>query len=202
MTTWQGLVAAGTDDATETDNGSGFSTVSSPLVITEDTNAAVRANGGIRFVTTVPAGATINSATLDVIFNSTARDSPQWDIYIEDDDGALDYVGEADVTSRAPLTSGVSWAAANLGTSRVSSPDLAAIIQTVVSRAGFTGVLNIICKGKNQAVGETGRPIARDGSATNCAQLTIDYSTGGAGSGPLISGGLVGEGIVNGGLIE
>jgi len=186
-------VASGADDAYENDNGVAFYGTSNYVLFNSDATSSNRRNGGLRFVATIPQGSTITAATLDV-FYATGGGSG-WGIHCiisaEDVDDADDFVTTADVTTRlaSQTTATVSWeVASEITPDWQTSPDIATVIQEIVSRAGWASGngLVILLEGKTTPT-EDGRCYSYEGSSTLAAKLTVTYAAFAGGHGvPMI----------------
>lgn len=108
------------------------------VVFVQGNNLGTRFAGFFRFDgVSIPAGSTINSATLRVTPVSISHDTAACAIYANDADDA---VAPTDGTTGAALTlttANVAWSGSNLGTSEVSSPDITSVIQEVIDRGGW-----------------------------------------------------------------
>lgn len=197
MTVYTASIAAGEDDAYEFDSGSGFAGTGTTLRMDDTTVASARGNTGLRFPGTgVPQGSTINVGTfLTCTASASTRDSPDATIYCESADASVNFVTDADVTSRAPTAAGVLYVAFNIGTGAVNTPDLAAPVQEVVNRAGYGAgtVITFIGKGNNNSAGEGWRILAYE-NGSGFASVTIDY-TEPVGGATLVQRTLVGIGV-------
>lgn len=98
------------------------------------------AHGGTRFLNvTIPQGATINSATLEVYIATTSYDDPHIDIYGEDQDNAGVFTTAANnIQNRTRTTAKVDWDGTGIGTGWETLPDVATLIQEIVNRAGWS----------------------------------------------------------------
>lgn len=174
MTTLNLQVGASTDDADESTGGT---------VDLTDTNIKINAAGewvGFRFQNvTVPNGATINSATLQV--SVIDDDDPDVIIYGEDIDDAPTFSSSSnDISSRTPTTASVTWDASAIGTGFQSAPDIATIIQEIVDRVGWSSGNDLVI----MAEGQSASPInisTYNSSSSVAAKLDIDYTAGGGG---------------------
>lgn len=136
MTVLNLQVAAGDDDAYEASNETGFDGTATSVRGHSDTSASGRYFGGFRFTNvTIPPGAIVSAAVLTVV-PTGADDNANILIKAEDVDNAVSFVTNADVTSRARTTASVDWAEDNVPVDG-SSPDIAAVIQEVIDRAGW-----------------------------------------------------------------
>lgn len=108
---------------------------------------------GMRFDgVTIPPGATITAAALQVVPSGTGEDEPLVTIYLEDADDAATFTTGASNISTRSRTSGVAWSSTNLGATGSSyhdSPDLTTIVQAVVDRGGWASgnALAVIVQG-------------------------------------------------------
>lgn len=129
-------VAAGADDATERVNATGFDATGVMLsALAGDNNA--RKISGMRIANvTIPRGATIITATMDVQVLSTFLDSPNLHIYCEDVDDAVDFTANADVATRVKTAESTAWTAADIPVGVRTSPDFAPALQAVIDRPG------------------------------------------------------------------
>jgi serine protease len=90
---------------------------------------------GLRFTrVALPEGARVVRASLEV--NVFGFDDPRLFVYAEDNDRAADF-SRSPPLERELTTASVRWSASNIGGGWQSSPDLAPIIQEVVSRPGW-----------------------------------------------------------------
>lgn len=127
----------GVEGAIEDGDDTNFLIVAAPFV-TSFTSAAARTNAGIRFPNVeVPQGATIVSALMTFIIAGAGPDDPNLVMYGNDVDDAASFAVEADINSRARTTANVSWVQDNIGTGSKTAPDIATLLQEVVSRAGW-----------------------------------------------------------------
>jgi hypothetical protein len=133
--------------------------------------------GGFRFVNVgIPQGATINSATLDVVCIDAANDSPQCDIWGQNSDDAPVFTTDANNISSRPATSAyTNWTASDIGTAAVQSPAITAVIQEIVNRPGWVSgnAIAIFIQG---LTGTGFQVHAYDGVPANAVKLNIDFS--------------------------
>lgn len=172
-------VSSSSDDASQRDNGSNFSTTDDTLISTSHNNPTVRSNLGFRFNTvTVPNGASITSATLDIYVPN--QDDPQLDIYGHDVDNAPTFsAGANDVNTRARTTATVNWTASNIGTAWQSGPDLSTIVQEIVNRAGWAAgnsMVILLDAINDPPPPERIKAMAYDYSPALAAKLSITYT--------------------------
>jgi hypothetical protein len=127
-------VGASADDANQAFDGS---------VTTTDDTVQTSSDGnwfGFRFQTVaIPAGATIDSAVLQLYLPDSAHDNVHVDIYGEDvDDAAAFTTGSNNISGRTLTTAKVDWDTNNAGAAGwVDSPDITSIIQEIVDRPGW-----------------------------------------------------------------
>lgn len=131
-------VAASADDANETISNGSVSITGNQI------NVISTQIGAFRFlVPTLPQGATIVSAFLIGRTANSVSGSITSSIAAENADAAAQYTtGVNDITGRTYTTS-IQWpdTAPGAGNQVMTSPDLKTIVQTVVDRVGFNGVL-------------------------------------------------------------
>jgi hypothetical protein len=126
-------VGASADDAVQV--GSSVTLTDDHDHCTSDTNWY-----GFRFQSVaIPAGATIDSAVLQLYMPTAAEDLVYVDIYGEDvDDSAAFTTGSNNISGRTLTTAKVDWDTANAGAPAwIDSPDISAIIQEIVDRPGW-----------------------------------------------------------------
>ena len=148
-------IAGGEYDAFEIDDDTGFDGTGADVIVRGNSAQGTRRNGGFIFTLTgVNQGATFSSATLQPVLSNSTFVSIQATILGEDVDATATYVADADVTTRKdtnPTTATVAWSNASLGVAgdRVTSPDIASILNEIVGRAGWSndGDVNIILAG-------------------------------------------------------
>lgn len=166
MATWNGAIAASSDDARQ--NGSVMNLTGTGINISATTH-----HGGFRFVTDIPALSTISSAILNVAV-SAAADSPDVTASVENADSAATYsTSSNDITGRT-YTGSVAWTGTNIGAGRYDLPDLASPVQTVVNRAGFTGPIAIKLTGNSSGEGVT--IVTIDNGTSAEATLAVTYT--------------------------
>jgi hypothetical protein len=133
--------------------------------------------GGFRFTNvTIAQGATINSATLEVVCVDAANDSPMCDIWGQNSDDAAAFTTDASNISSRPATSAyTNWTANDIGTAAVQSPDIAAVIQEIVDRPGWASgnAIVIVVQG---LMGTGFQVHAYDGVPANAVKLNVDFS--------------------------
>jgi hypothetical protein len=138
----------------------------------------------------IPAGSTINSATIDVVFDSGIEDNPSADIFAVDEDDASAATNASEAVAKPLTSASVAWVASGLGSapSVVTSPDFAACVQEVVDRAGWASgnALVVVFQGRTSGGGvRYARARSADydiANATTLApQITIDYTAPAAG---------------------
>lgn len=179
MTTLNLQVAAGADDAKETNADTGFASNGSQIVLQIGLTTADQTSGGFRFSgATIPVGATINSATLELYEDAGGSDPVNLDLFAEDVDNSNDFAGTADVINRTRTTATTNWNMVSASTSDWNtSPDIASLVQEVVNRAGWSSgnAISILAIAKSSLSTFTFTAAAKDGSA-NSAKLNIDYT--------------------------
>ncbi len=165
-------VSSGSDNADQSTSGG---------TVWVDDNYALMANyTGFRFQNVnIPAGATIQSATLELTSYGTGTTSFSVNVYAEDQDNPTAFSSSFyNVSNRTRTSAYTAW---NTGTTSFvngvsfSSPDIASVIQEVISRPGWaSGNSLVILTTPNS--GNKGIWKHR-GNASYAAKLNITYST-------------------------
>lgn len=134
MATFSTSVAASSDDAIENVSTGNVNR-------TANIEASAIYLAGLRFTNvTIPQGATITSATLDVVVNNSTSDIPDIDTYCQAADNAAAFsTTPYDISSRALTTAKGQWIVASPGTGSgaKTSPDFSAPLQELVNRPGW-----------------------------------------------------------------
>lgn len=87
---------------------------------------------------TIPKGAIIVSAVLQIYLTSTAADSPAYNVYFQAADTVASLTTDVDnISSRPRTTAFVNWVGTDLGVGYTSSPDLSVPLTEVINRAGW-----------------------------------------------------------------
>lgn len=187
MATLSVQVGASTDDAQQQHDGTNFNNNSIGVRFSSGTTASTAYIAGLRFTNvTIPAGATINSASLQ-LFMFASDDDILCDIYCEDADNPGTFSGSATGPSSRTLTAAATaWDATNVSGSTdawVTAPDISAAVQEVVDRAGWASgnALVVLLKGRVSATVRSSRTHTWDYDTTKAPKLDIVYSTGGGG---------------------
>lgn len=176
MTTLNLIITTGTDDADETGGA-----------VVSNSNALIRMLtgtywAGLRFTgATIPNAATINTAVLTVYVDSTTYDDPGGlTIYGNAIDTSVTFGTTAsEISGRARTTANAVWSGTALGVGDENSPDLAAVIQEIVNRAGWVSgnALTLLLDG---GASTAFRWNGYETSSATCARLAIDYTAGAA----------------------
>jgi len=168
MTTVNLQVGASADDARQ--NGTSMNLTNTNIII-----ASTTAYGGFRWTTTIPAGATIDSA--DVQFNAytTTRDDPNVDIYFEANVAAGTFTsGASDITNRTQTTAKSNWNGSGIGTGW-HTISVTAVVQEVSDIGAITAPAALV-------YGVTGTDIALrtyDHTTSLAAKLDVTYTEAG-----------------------
>lgn len=177
MTTLTRSVSASSDDAQET--GGTMNLAATNL----NANSASQTIG-LRFTNiTIPAGSTINSASLTVNVVSTTYDDPNLTLRGSGEADTTTFTSTTnDITDRWKTSAAVSWNASNIGAGAKTSPDLAALISEIVAIPGWASGndMNIYLAGNS---GSAFRIDSYD-NGSNAPQLTIHYTEPAAGGQP------------------
>lgn len=174
-------ITAGVDDAHENNTQTIFSFTGVNMRAEADTVPGNRYGAGMRFtLDTVPQGATITSAFVEVVFPSGTRDNPDGVWYGNDVDNANNYSSEQDIWTRALTTASVSWVAGSLGAGvYVQSPDLSSIIQEIVNRPGWSPGQSVALMflGNDVAPTEQGcRFVPFENDPNETVKITVNWS--------------------------
>lgn len=174
MTSAAFQVGASSDDARE---GGG-------TVVTNGTTMTIASSGqwiGCRFTAlNIPPGSAIDAATLEFNISSTSFDDPNCPIYAEAvDDAATFTTASNDISGRTRTTASVTWSGTSLGTGWKTTPDISAVIQEVINRAGWTSGndLNILM---GFASGANVRVLSYDNAPADAPILNITWTPPGS----------------------
>jgi hypothetical protein len=140
MGTFSGNVGAGANDATEKDDGTGFSSTGLTATINRNNTASIRSNLGHRFTgVNIPKGATItgdNKFQMSVTGAGDIGINLRFQVGVAG--GPVDFSSDADVTSRLGSTTGaVQWIQTIGSAGRKASPQLDTILQALVDRPEY-----------------------------------------------------------------
>lgn len=176
MTTLNLQVAASSDDA--------FESAAAAMTLTGLTIPLAAAGqwGGLRFNNvTIPQGATINTATLQIYINSTATDNVQADFYCQAaDDAGTFTTGAGDISGRTRTTAKVSVAANNVGTGWYSITGMASVVEEVTNRGGWPSGNDLVVI-IDPATGVDLQFRTWDHDTSLAAKLDIDYTAASTG---------------------
>jgi len=170
-------VATGNDDAEESVSSGSVNRTSSDLEMVSDgsTNQLV----GMRFTgVSVPPGATISSAYIQFQVDETNSGATSVSIEIEaSDDAATFTTSTNNISNRPTAPSSVPWSPPAWSTvgdrgPDQQTPDIAALIQAVVDRPGWSSgnAMTVIITGTGERTAES-----YNGSASGAAMLHIEY---------------------------
>ncbi len=174
-------VGSGNDDGREPGSGTPILNDASEIaMLTNSANTWL----ALRFATgaTIPQGATINTASLEVNIVGTSYDDPDVDVYLEDaDNSAALSTSSNNISGRTKTTAKVTWSSTGVGSGWKSPGDLAAVVQEVVDRGGWVSgnALTVLFDSLSSANNLRIRPYEYDTSLA--AKLTIDYTASGGG---------------------
>jgi hypothetical protein len=175
MATYSGSTSQSSDDARE----------ASGSVVLTGTNITIQATdhyGGMRFTNvTIDQGDTINTASIELEIASAVYDDPDVTIWAEDTDDAATFTTAANnISGRTPTTATTTWTASAIGGGVTTTPDLAAIVQEVIDRPGWSSGNDIVIIFKGNSTSPL-RFYTFDDPGT--ITLNIDYTAGGGGGG-------------------
>lgn len=178
MTIFSATITTSSDDAQET---GGTVTIDGGALNANSTTGYT----GFRFQNvTIPAGSTINTASLNVYLTSGSFDDPDITIYAEDTDDAATFTTAAsNISGRTPTTANTVWNVTNLTTGVKTSPDFAAVIQEVIDRGGWSSGNDIAIIYVGNDASSLMRVRAYDAGGGDYATLNIDYTAGSGGGG-------------------
>ena len=134
---------------------------------------------------TLPKGATVTNAYVQFKVDETSSEATSLTIQGEASDNALTFSSSNKVSTRAKTSASVAWSPVPWTTVGTVGPDqrtpnLASIIQEIVSRPGWASghALTVIVTGSGKRVAKS-----YNGDAAGAPLLHVEYSTGGGGGG-------------------
>ena len=167
------VVAASSDDAEQSADNS--------IALTSD-DLDFRSNNltGVRFVLDVPPGATVGSATIDFISKGKGENANTLTFQIQTVDKAATFTtASANISSRNVSSESVKWNPGTWSDGQVyTSPDLSALIQTVVDREGFqqgNHVVLTIASSSGNSNKRAARTYDYDGTGSQAPTLSVGY---------------------------
>jgi len=173
-------VSGSADDAYEQGAGYFSKTLTSVIVQSNpDSGSDGYIAGGVRFQNiTIPKGATVTAAYLQLNVYDATYDNPNMTIYGNDHDNSPDFTEGANIISRTRTDSGVSWVDSNVALGWVQSPDLKTIAQEIIDREGWQSGNNITLL----LIPDVGTQISiraksYDADPTLAPKLYIEYET-------------------------
>lgn len=167
-------IAASEDDAQETISGGAMNLTQTEL------NARSDRLIGFRFlVPDLPQGATIETARIQFKSGTASTGAVNLTIEGEDADAAAAFTtGASDITNRVKTTANVVWATPEWATAAQGddrrTPDLSPIVQEIVDRVGFDGVLVFVVS--SDAAVDIRSVQAFNHAEANHATLTVVYT--------------------------
>lgn len=173
-------VATGNDDAEEK-NGTMSLTSTDLELIRESADQTV----GVRFTNLqIPAGATINSASIQFTTDETTSESTSLTIYGEDTGNASGFSSSSNNISTRPVTAAFAnwnppaWNSVGESGSAQRTTDLSSIVQEIVGRGDWNSgnAMVFIFTGSGRRTAES-----YNGSTSGAPTLTVSYATGGGG---------------------
>lgn len=181
MPTVEYTVAASADDAIEA-----AGTVSTATTTAGQIDATNEWIGARWQGVTIPDGATITAAWVELSVANAALDEPQHTIYFENADAPAAFTSTTnDLSSRTRTTASVSWDNANLGASTgveayFASPSLVSIIQELMAARSYASGRAMVCliQGGADALRDLTCTFY-DGNPSWAPKLHIEYTTGG-----------------------
>lgn len=126
---------------------------------------------------TIPPGSTIDSATLSLYIHSATYDDTDVTFFLDDADNSAALTTTAnDFSSRAATTANVVWTATAVGTGWKSPGSLTAVVQEVVSRAGWASGNALTVLMDARTVSNNFRFRSYEYDPTLAAKLDITYT--------------------------
>lgn len=127
---------------------------------------------------TIPRGSLINSATVTIKANGDRGDNINIYVAASAEDNAAAPANYTEVLGKTLTTAKSSlWSFTTSGTSTHTSPSLTSVIQEIVNRSGWnSGNSLLLIFYDNGANNDYSYIYSYEGSSTNCATLTIDYT--------------------------
>ena len=167
-------VGSSSDDAEEDKRGN-MRLTDATLELTKPSNRLGNQDIGLRFTSTgIPNGATIVSANLEFVANSSTNASGGKTIYGHDVNNSGTFTSSSgNISSRTKTSASVSWSPGTWSSgSTYNTPDITNVIQEIVDRPGYasTSAISIIITG-------SGRRDATsfNGNAANAPKLIVTY---------------------------
>lgn len=178
MTTVVVSVAASGDDAEGTPAGTFYSAATTTLICgsTSTGSSGVYALA-LRFASVpVPAGATVNSATLTVdVAGGSIAGSPAVTWYGVAQNSAAATSSLSDLTGRPLTSASVAWGP-DQHTTGHQSQDVTGPVAEVLGRSGWASGHALMLQTRATANGAYAELTAYDGDPSNAATLTVDYT--------------------------
>ncbi len=177
MTTYEASVTASADDAWQATNGNTNITVTAALVDHVDEWHGFRWDN-----VTIPKGATIDSAYVEIYCDVDTADEPQHDFYGEDEDNPGVFVagtGNNNISGRTRTSATVRWSNADLGApGSFQTPNIKTIIQEIIDRAGWASgqAMVIVCRGTISS--RDLRIVYYDEGVNPAPKLHVEYTVG------------------------
>lgn len=131
---------------------------------------------------TIPQGATIDSAILEIYSTSPLGGAPTVDIYGDDEDDMAKWSTSDRPSGRAKTTATVNWSVSHSGAG--NSPDLKTIVQEIVNRAGWAsgnrlGIMFVVSTATDSL-----RDVQLTGGTDRTGTIIIDYTASAGGGSP------------------
>ena len=140
---------------------------------------------GFRFnAVTVPPGATINSAYVEMRSTDNNSESTDLTVFGENaDDAATFSSGSNNLSSRPMTTAAVDWSNVEDWDKNQwhDTPDLSAIIQEIVDRGGWVDGNNLVILVRSDDLNGNRLAFSHDDNGTKAAKLHIEYTTASTG---------------------
>ena len=173
-------VSASSDDAFQDGGGVAADIVGASVRWNKNT-VEDNFRGGCRWTgVTIPSGATIITATMDLYFYNADVDDMKCTLYAEDSSAPAAFSTAIDDLDRTFTTAGVLWDEANIGIGWATSPELKTIIQELVDSYDYSSGLAIaIISDDSENSDVAGWTKSYDAVSDLAAKLHIEFSEGG-----------------------
>lgn len=191
-------MASGGADAHEKDSGASFNSSAAIIKIDAHGTASSRYNAGFHFASVDIDGAdTIDDVDFE-LYGPYSGDDLHVNLYADQEDDAVSFAVDADVTSRVAAAEGagaatVQWNHPNISVGWQSTSDdgldLNAIYQEIINRGGWASGNDMaaLCQGRDDLGYQKFWCVAYDASPSVSAKITFTYTIGGGGPSVLAS---------------
>lgn len=172
-------ITANDQEAHETQSDTSFASGPASLRMNNTSSLYI---GGWRFTPTIPQGATIDVAYLDLYVRSTGTDDFDGTWYAEDVDSADDFVATADLFNRTRTTASVSDALSSTGSGYVQFGSIVSPVQEVVNRASAATENGLVIIWWGDTTAARGEVRTYDFDPANAGKIHVEYTAAGGGA--------------------